>query len=565
KNIEPPSKKQKIGGSDDSFENTNTDFPSVKSVNSSRSGISSFGSDDSSVGSDGSIQNTRGHHNIVNEVPIISHNYTIKYGDSAFFDEIGNQIPPKQSYEKSGDVGICWFTSMKMLGFRNFSKIPPSHVVGKLYNHPSNNNKDKPRSYRDTNKVIIDKKGRTWFSTEYHQEAMQKLLDAFKNNDGMFDIDVAATQGLNLYEKKLTPKTLNKLLRNNIGIYASYRTYNGEMLKLGQEYSNGAHAVVITEVNGNELIYNDTNYKEQKKAPIDQFDEAKFFLLIKDKKTISPSVDENSINKYIGKINLEKSSNQEMFEHLEKAHKKYIKNTNKVVEDTADFMSFLVQADEVVRLRYKIAIQKNLITPDRVQPDITVLPLPASLDQLISENNKNMKILEDKLDELQVPYKNLLRDNDHKNLLHDNDIYNAHECILSVKIAPSPLFFYLLNIPFLKETQIKYLTEYNNLSTLEEKAKHATKYWSAFNNEAVVQETKLIDYLAFKININKEAKTKEEVERNISLIHENNLKKISEMIRSEENFDSEIGNILLNLTPPASRRNSVSSETLTES
>jgi hypothetical protein len=53
-------------------------------------------SDDSSIDS---IKNIRGYHNILNKVRIISHNYTIKYSDSAFFDEIGNQIPPKQPYE----------------------------------------------------------------------------------------------------------------------------------------------------------------------------------------------------------------------------------------------------------------------------------------------------------------------------------------------------------------------------------------------------------------------------------------------------------------------------------
>jgi hypothetical protein len=42
--------------------------------------------------------------------------------------------------------------------------------------------------------------------------------------------------------------------------------------------------------------------------------------------------------------------------------------------------------------------------------------LPASLDELISENNKNMKILEDKLDELQVPYIKLLDEHKEKSM-----------------------------------------------------------------------------------------------------------------------------------------------------
>jgi hypothetical protein len=250
---------------------------------------------------------------------------------------------------------------MKMLGFRNFYEIPPSPVVAKLYNHPSNNNnKDKP-SYRDTNEVItVPETGQTWFSTEYQQEAMQKMLNAFKNNDGVSNMDVAVTQGLNLNREELTPKNLKKILRNNKkGIYASYLTYNG------------GHAVVITGVEGNNLIVNDPNYKKSRKIPLKKFNPGILALVIEDKTIISPSVDKNSTNKYIGKINLEKSSNQAIFHHFDQARKDYTtnitekdsKNTNKVVEDAADFMNFLVQVDEVVRPRYNMAIQKKINYP----------------------------------------------------------------------------------------------------------------------------------------------------------------------------------------------------------
>jgi hypothetical protein len=156
---------------------------------------------------------------------------------------------------------------------------------------------------------------------------------------------------------------------------------------------------------------------------------SRYALLVKDKATIVPSVDINSTNQYIGKINLEKSSNEEIFQHIKRAStehtinivrktalliKKDPKNNNKIVEDAANFMKFLIQVDEVVRLRYNIAIQENLITTTSVQPDITALPLPASFSELRRENNKNIKILEKKLGELQVPYKNLLDYNDKK-------------------------------------------------------------------------------------------------------------------------------------------------------
>jgi hypothetical protein len=86
-----------------------------------------------------------------------------------------------------------------------------------------------------------------------------------------------------------------------------------------------------------------------------------------------------------------------------------IKANPATVQDADDFMKFLAQVDDVVKLRYNEAIEKRLITVRSVLPNITVLPLPASFHDIKIQNNKNLRILQKKLNELQVPYKNLLR------------------------------------------------------------------------------------------------------------------------------------------------------------
>jgi Papain-like cysteine protease AvrRpt2 len=377
----------------------------------------------------GSIENTTGRHNINLTLPVILQNNIIKYGHSDFLDKIGNKVVPLQRFQKETS-GLCWAASMAMMGPINTSYSVPSYANW-IHDNPDN-------SKNLTEHFFID--GNLKFTPHLYLKAMDSMLKAYAERDAFAHRPLAITQGLIPAvpndNPKLTPKILNELLsKNNTGVLAAYRTINGKMINDGDIPTTG-HAVVLTGVKNDKVIYNDPNIKDRQAVTFKQFNMAlnstRYALLVKDKATIVPSVDINSTNQYIGKINLEKSSNEEIFQHIKQAStehtinivrktalliKKDPKNNNKIVEDAANFMKFLVQVDEVVRLRYNIAIQENLITTTSVQPDITALPLPASFSELRRENNKNIKILEKKLGELQVPYKNLLDYNDKEMLI----------------------------------------------------------------------------------------------------------------------------------------------------
>ncbi|MEN9911736.1 MAG: hypothetical protein RI956_180, partial [Pseudomonadota bacterium] len=417
--------------------------------------VGSTQNDDSDNNSVGSLENTTGRHNIEPTLPLVSHKKMIKYGHSVFLDSIGNKVIPKIPNKESG-YGVCWAASMAMMGPINTSTSVPSYANW-IYDNPNQsvsfkNNLTPSRKraielFKQKNPTaksfILDK--RRMYSSEEYSEEMQSMLRAYENCDGRSGYTLAVTQGLApvpfaitakqelnpmlKYEQRLTPKILNTLLsKDNTGILASYHTINTKMIKDGDTPS-GAHAVVLTGVKNNKIIYNDSNFKNRQEVTFKQLNAAltknSYALIAKDKAVILPSVDIDSTNKYVGKINLKKSSNEEILQYMNKSSVKYrkdimlkslnpIKASPATVQDAADFMKFLAQVDDVVKLRYNEAIEKRLITVRSVLPNITVLPLPASFHDIKIQNNKNLRILQKKLNELQVPYKNLLRANDIK-------------------------------------------------------------------------------------------------------------------------------------------------------
>jgi hypothetical protein len=291
------------------------------------------GSDDESVGSTGSagsINNTRGRHNIQNDIPVILQDDIRRFGHDNFLNEFGNRTLPAQAFEKS-DGGLCWAATMAMTGYINTSLSPPQW------------NTVKPGDYR---------------------ESIHRMLASYKNHKGLSAIDRYNTQKITLisqyadsnYAYTLTPKIVNKLLNKyDKGVMASI--YTG---MIEGNTATGSHAVLLTGVKDDKVIYNDPNKKERQEITIDQFNKAlqpqRYTLLGKKGEFPFPI----TTNRYTSGVNLKDTPNNKIRQHIIDADQKYIAfikndtNTSRseIFKETLDFRSLLAQVDEVVRPRH---------------------------------------------------------------------------------------------------------------------------------------------------------------------------------------------------------------------
>jgi Papain-like cysteine protease AvrRpt2 len=605
------------------FNRADSDVPVLRL----RGGGSDDESQNSSTDSVGSLTNARGIYNIQNDIPVILQNDIRRFGLDYFLDEFGNRTLPVQKLEKSND-GLCWATTMAMTGYINTSLSPPSYInirdedykksMTKLVNIKKHKQYIKKyekymreivsgKDYKKSMTKLVDIKKHKQYIKKYekymretvsdkdYKKSINKILINYKNYAGTRMSDLFNTQGfINLqqyadskYVYTLTPKILNKLLNKyDKGIIAGI--YNGMIY--GNTRTSG-HAVLLTGINRDKVIYNDPNHRERQEVTFNQLNKALMpsphSLLVK--KDTFTALSFITINPYTNGVNLKDAPNYKIFHHIINMQGKYIEylknaqtmNTKdfEVFKEVIHFKSFLAQVDEVVRPRYNKAVKQGFI----VSPlsDLKGINRPSALltdpktsqinkkliDSVIVNNNISTNVLLENLNNLNQIYLNELSDNDFKNaqnsinLYLNNQVNNNNNRSYINKIINMSNQERAEELIWLKNN---YTSRYEKLNyktvSLSDKVNFIIAYSLSFTSiyknlqlklEKASQQTtinqfklSLVDPSDFYISVNKNSVTAEELQGNINLIHTNNLRKINVLNTvSDLLFEIEANNI----------------------
>jgi hypothetical protein len=235
-------------------------------------------------------------------------------------------------------------------------------------------------------------------SVENYLKANKTMWTHFKEYKGLKPSYLAVTQGLTplpQYVSVLTPKILNKLLNKyDKGIIAGI--YNG---MIEGNTPTHPHAVLLTGVKGNTVIYNDPNYRKKQKIPIDKLNDAlmsrRYSLLGKENTPVLSTI---TTNRYTSGVNLKDTPNDKIRQHIidaEQRHIAFIENdTNtsrsEIFKETLDFRSLLAQVDEVVRPRHNKAVEAGLVESRLAKLEgINDASLPLT-DSTMSQTNEKL-------------------------------------------------------------------------------------------------------------------------------------------------------------------------------